>query len=619
MVSKEKRSKDSDSKMIEKKRSNSRGLGKLPLPLPLPLIAFVLFVCATYKYILPLKVEMVGWPSQFSPPFNETNRIIIQDFFKPYDPSYPTSLPTTTYYRRINLRPLSAHRISRANFTLWLEEQTSISFEKILENIGDSDINDLYQQNVAEGAVIASPSKDKPDYFFQWPRDAAITVNTVISNLMGSDNAINLTLAKTIVKYLNNSAILQRIPNPSGEGVGGTDPQLKGLGEPKFEVDNKAFEGNWGRPQNDGAPLRLIATFHFLEKLAKQKIPLSQLLSNLKIDGLSFHDEDSLFENLIRYDLEFVLNNWKVDSFDLWEEVKGRHFFTSLVQLSATKLGIDFMKSNPDRQKDPLLKELQRTSTELNDFLTLEGGFLNPHKNYIVETPSSLNSRSGLDTAVLIASLLTHADDGETSPYNLPFGVNDSGILNTLHALTSIMAIIYPVNHQRYSPRMGVALGRYPEDVYDGVNTSEGNPWFLCTSTAAQLLYQLIHKIYAEESDLEIPVNTWESKFWTSIFEGFEAYPSSLFIGGNNGSDGAFRLVIPYNSPAFHQTMASLLDYGDSFLDKLREHVSDNGSMSEQFNKYTGIMQGARDLTWSHGALWSSSHFREQVLPLLSN
>ncbi|GAV53608.1 hypothetical protein ZYGR_0AK01100 [Zygosaccharomyces rouxii] len=619
MVSKEKRSKDPDSEMFEEKKSSSRGLGRSSLPLPLPLIAFVFIVCVTYKYILPLKVEVVGWPSEFSLPVNETNRIVIEDFFKPYDPSYPTSLPTTTYYRRINLRPLAPHRISRTNFTLWLEEQTSISFEKILENIGDSNINDLYKQNVAEGAVIASPSRDKPDYFFQWPRDAAITVNTVASNLIGSDDAINLTLAQTIVKYLNNSAILQRIPNPSGQGVGGTDPQLKGLGEPKFEVDNKAFEGSWGRPQNDGAPLRLIATFHFLEKLAKQNMPLTELLSQLNVDGLSFKDEDSLFDNLIRYDLEFIASNWKVDSFDLWEEVKGRHFFTSLVQLSATKLGLDFMKSNPNRQKDPLFKELQRTCNELNDFLTLEGGFLNPHKNYIVETPSNLNSRSGLDTAVLIASLLTHGDDGEASPRNLPFDVNDSGILNTLHALTSIMAIIYPVNHQRYSPRMGVALGRYPEDVYDGAGTSEGNPWFLCTSSAAQLLYQLIRKMYAEESDLEILVNTWDSKFWTSIFEGFEAYPSPISIGGTYGSDCSYRLVIPYDSPAFHQTMVSLLNYGDSFLDKLREHVSDDGSMSEQFNKYTGIMQGARDLTWSHSAFYSSSHVREQVLPLLSN
>lgn len=605
--------------MLQKRKMNCRASGKSLLPLPLPLIILVLIVCVTYKYILPLKVEVIGWPSEISLPLNETNRIVIEDFFKPYDPCYPTSLPTTTYYRRINLRPLAPHRISRTNFTLWLEEQTSISFEKILENIGDSNINELYKQNVAEGAIIASPSKDRPDYFYQWPRDAAITVNTVVSNLIGSDNAVNLTLAKSIVKYLNNSAILQRTPNPSGQGVGGTDPQLKGLGEPKFQVDNKAFEGSWGRPQNDGSPLRLIATFHFLGKLAKQNVSMSELLSHLDIGRLSFHDEDSLFENLIRYDLEFLTENWKVDSFDLWEEVKGRHFFTSLTQLSATKLGLDFMRRNPDRQRDPLFKKLQETAEGLNDFLTLEGGFLNPHKNYIVETPSNLDSRSGLDTAVLIASLLTHAGDGETPPQNLPFDVNDSGILNTLHTLASIMAVIYPVNHHRYSPRMGVALGRYPEDVYDGTGTSEGNPWFLCTSNAAQLLYQLIRKMYSEESDLEILVDTWESKFWTSIFEGFEGYPSPLFIDSSRGKNSSYQLVIPYGSPAFHQTMVSLLNYGDSFLDKLREHVGDNGSISEQFNKYTGIMQGASELTWSHSAFWSSSRVREQVLPLLSN
>ncbi|AQZ13223.1 SGA1 (YIL099W) [Zygosaccharomyces parabailii] len=604
-----------------KKRS---GRKQCSLPLPVPLVAVVLLICATYKYILPLKVEMVGWPAQLLPlALNESNRVVIQDFFKPYDPAYPTSLPTKNYYRKINLRPLAPYRTSGANFSAWLEEQTSTSFEKLLANIGDSSYNSLREQGVAEGAVIASPSKEKPDYFYQWPRDAAITVNTVVSNLVGSDKAVNLTLAGTIVKYLNNSAVLQRVPNPSGQGVGGSDPQLKGLGEPKFEVDSSAFTGNWGRPQNDGAPLRLIATFHFLQRLCDAKVDLKQLIAELQGQGqgqelrLSFHDEESLFETLIRYDLEFVTQNWKVDSFDLWEEVKGHHFFTSLVQLAATKQGLHYMKTH-GRENDPLAQKLQQAANKLNDFLTLEGGFLNPNKNYIVETPSNLNSRSGLDVAVLIASLLTHAEDeGEgSSPHtNLPFGVNDSGILNTLHSLVSTMAIIYPVNHQRHSPRMGVALGRYPEDVYDGIGTSEGNPWFLATSHAAQLLYQLIHKMYADQSDLEIPVNTWESKFWTSIFEGFEEYPSGGVLAGG----GDYRLIIPYKSPAFHQTMVSLLNYGDSFLDKLREHVGEDGSMSEQFNKYTGIMQGARELTWSHGAFWSSSHVREQVLPLISS
>lgn len=612
--------------MIERKKSNGIGSG---LPLPLPIIIIILIACASYKYILPLKVEVVGSPAGYFVPFNDTNHVVIEDFFKPYDPSSPKSVPTSAYYRSINLRPIAAHRISRNNFSLWLEEQTSISFEKILANIGNSNINDLHKNdNVADGAVIASISKNEPDYFYQWPRDAAITINTIVANLIGSDNAINLTLAETVTKYLNNSAVLQRTSNPSGEGVGGNDPNLKGLGEPKFEVNNEAFKGNWGRPQNDGAPLRLIATFHFLGKLNQQNVSLSELISQLNTDGhqnagLLFDDEKSLFNNVIRHDLEFVSKNWQTDSFDLWEEIKGRHFFTSLVQLSATKLGLEFMGNH--EPNDPLFKELQETFNGLYEFLTLEGGFLNPHKNYIVETPSSLNTRSGLDTAVLIASLLTHDKDAEPfTTNNLPFDVTDSGILNTLHALTNVMAIIYPINHQRHSPNMGVALGRYPEDIYDGVGTSEGNPWFLCTSNAAQLFYQIIRKMYDEKTDLDIPVNTWESKFWTLIFEGFETYPSILpsnYYNDNDikNNDGSYHLIIPYNSPAFNQTMISLLNYGDSFLDKLREHVSDDGSMNEQFNKYTGIMQGAKELTWSHGAFWSSSHLRRQILPLFSN
>lgn len=41
---------------------------------------------------------------------------------------------------------------------------------------------------------------------------------------------------------------------------------------------------------------------------------------------------------------------------------------------------------------------------------------------------------------------------------------------------------------------------------------------------------------------------------------------------------------------------------GDQFLDTVRSHVDAEGAMSEQFDRTTGYMTGARDLTWSYGA-----------------
>lgn len=613
------------------------------------LVSLILLFYATYQYVLPLDSELelthpnheryikdVAYRGSGHYHYKDdqksssSNNVTIVDFFKPYDPACPTSLPTDTYFRKINLRPLSPYSVARLNFTEWINEQFDATFEKLLSNIGDSNLksNTLISQGVTEGAIIASPSKVSPDYFYQWIRDSAITINTVISNLfplsMGilennEDNftpfsEVNVTLAGTVLKYINNSYTLQRLGNPSGQGVNiGADNSLRGLGEPKWHVDDKPFLESWGRPQNDGPALRSISIFHLLKHLEINNLSLQEVIAKCEAEhkrsfNLPFHNETELYEQILYWDLQFIIQNWQEDTFDLWEEVKGKHFFTSLVQLTTVKLGISYLRGKETGVDEGFIRQLENCYNQISTFVTMEGGFLNPNKNFVVETPSMLSARSGLDIAVIIGSLLTHDDH---FPANIPFDVSDSGILNTLYSLVKSMEIIYPINHQRANLKIGVALGRYPEDIYDGVGTSEGNPWFLATAAASELLYKLILKNYQSRSDLVIPLNTWESEFWTLIFEGFEDYPK-------DDAKHGYQLVIPYGSPAFKQTMISIFDLGESFLDKIREHASEEGSMSEQFNKYTGYLQGARDLTWSYGAFWSSCHIRSKVLPLLS-
>ena len=58
------------------------------------------------------------------------------------------------------------------------------------------------------------------------------------------------SLQPTIEDYINAQAKLQTVSNPSGGLSTG------GLGEPKFNIDETAFTGSWGRPQRDGPALR---------------------------------------------------------------------------------------------------------------------------------------------------------------------------------------------------------------------------------------------------------------------------------------------------------------------------------------------------------------------------
>ncbi|SCW01965.1 LAFE_0E11166g1_1 [Lachancea fermentati] len=526
----------------------------------------------------------------------------------------PTSAPDDSYYRqRIQLKPLIANTVPRDSFEAWLHEQAHVSFQRVLANIGDANLNSLHHaQHVAQGAVIASPSKKNPDYFYHWIRDGAITVNTVVNNLRDTDNGdvLNATLVGTVLKYLNNSYILQRTDNPSGSLA----HNLTGLGEPKWMVDNSVFTDNWGRPQNDGPALRVITTFNFLQMLQHVGVTLSDAIAHCeKATGealhLVFDNEEALYRGITHLDLQYILQNWDQQTFDLWEEVNSRHFFNVLCHLKATRLGWNYLaKVQPelDDAENPFAKLLEHKFHEMLNFLFVEGGFLNPNKNHIIETPSILGQRSGLDIAALLAATLTHDSHLDSHlDLGVPFDVDDTAILNTLHGLVKQMRILYPVNHQRVNLNMGVALGRYPEDRYDGNGLSEGNPWFLATSAAAEVLYKVINHYYLLEKDLMISMDGWDSEFWSLFFENIDLPPHN---------QNRWQLVIPFNSPAFTQTMQSLLSFGDSFLDKVREHVSDDGEMSEQFNKYSGFLQGARHLTWSYGAFWNSYRWRTEVL-----
>lgn len=550
-----------------------------------------------------------------------THNVTVSDFYA-QPPATSTSSPDDAYsyfQQRIRLRPLIGSTIARDEFEIWLQQQSVLSLERLLANVGDSNLNSLHKtDHVAEGAVVASPSKHAPDYFYQWIRDGAITANTIVTHVLESSSqtssSLNITLVGTLLKYINNTYVLQRTDNPSGSW----SPNLKGLGEPKWMVDNSPFTDNWGRPQNDGPPLRIITTLNFLRVLRQSGKSLEQVIdlyqqqfkSDLK---LVFQNERELCDKLLFPDLNFIINNWREPSFDLWEEVNAQHFFTALCQLKAVKMGWDYLvniRPDFDDKQSSLASRLQTNFNDILKFLLLDGGFLNPGKNYIIETPQILGTRSGLDIAVLIGSLLTHQFSDAASSDNVPFDVDDTAIMNSLHGLVKQMKILYPVNHQRANLNLGVALGRYPEDVYDGVGTSEGNPWFLATSAAAEVLYKLIWRYDNLQRDVVIPLDGWTSEFWSLIFDTVDF---TLKDSEN------WQLVLPYHSPAYNQTMISLFTLGDSFLDKVREHVSDEGEMSEQFNKYTGYLQGARHLTWSYGAFWSSCNTRNEVSKKLNN
>lgn len=525
---------------------------------------------------------------------------------------------------------LVSQNVDRARFEKWLEQETQISLQNLKNNIADDILNSLttvYKNTgIVEGTILASPSQSNPNYFYDWTRDSAITMNTinnVLQTQMNEEKAItefvplqfscvDVKLFGTVLKYMNKTYELQRVENLSGK------PLMQGLGEPKWNVDGTAFMGSWGRPQNDGPALRATTMIHFLNSLLKFGYKLEDVYpflepTLLNRTSLVFNTEEELFNKVIYYDLRFVVDSWHKQSFDLWEELNGNHFFTSMVQLNSMRLGIDYLNQHLDWECPSglsisvFIDLLETTYNSLLSFIENEAGFVNELSNHIIENPQYKYKRSGLDISSLIASVLTHDPISDDLNSKMPYNYNNTLVLNSLHGLTKSMQALYPINHPLNSLNMGVALGRYPEDVYNGNGESEGNPWFLATATGAQYLYGFVNLHLKNKIDLKLDASLDEmnESFWHNIFDF-----STIFL---KNVDANFNLVIPYGSKMYMETIQSLITYADSFLDQVRKHVSDQGNMSEQFNKYTGFQQGARDLTWSYGTFWNTATLRTIV------
>lgn len=482
-----------------------------------------------------------------------------------------------------------AENIRLLDFDSWIIQQKDISFASILENIGG--ISKSLPKSVAKGAVIASPSESNPNYFYQWTRDAALTINSLI--LQMSDKKLkNINdLRDSVEAYIENQYHLQRVDNLSGKW---NDPRKSSLGEPKFMPDNSPFDEVWGRPQRDGPGLRAATIIHYVNLLDEYKTPLiNDFLNSTQV----------IYHEIVKPDLIYIIYNWDKIGFDLWEEVNSHHFFTSITQMRALLDGISIAKRFNDDQQ--FIDELHHASVQLNKFILFESGYMSQF-SYILETPQLVHSgkRMGLDAATLLGSIHSHplSYNSGVDYDSIPFNTNSTHLLNTLYYMVADMKFRYPINHASVGEQAGgIALGRYPEDVYDGHGTSEGNPWFISTATAAEVMYRYIYQLKNNQADLII--NSDNLHFLRQFIE----------------SELQNNQIVEFGSVAFDTILKNMFAYADSYLKIIKEHVDDNGYISEQFNKYSGFMQGAKQLTWSHSALWNAFRWRDITNSTLHN
>jgi glucoamylase len=424
-------------------------------------------------------------------------------------------------------------------------------------------------------------------------RDAAITMNSLV-DLYADDPSSSLAfrLSTTLDAYISLQSDIQHTPNPSG-----SFDDLSGLGEPKFGVDGRPYTGSWGRPQRDGPALRALTLMHYLREYNASHPSLWS--SNQAVTFFEpFYQASMPPNSVIKADLEYVSHYWNDSSFDLWEEVEGLHFFNLMVSARSLREGSDLARSFGDHGAAEWYNE------QAGYIAKLLTKFWNAKKGHLVETLWS--KRSGLDCGLLLGSL--HALPYHTSSDEAIYPPWSDEILVSLLALTRDQHDRFPINSSPSEDQddddveeyifEGTGIGRYPEDIYDGYGTSNrgGNPWFLCTSSAAEILYRTASR-FSTSSNLTI--TPLALPFYQSLLA-----TSSLDVEvGTFGPSDAL----------YHSVIEKLKVTSDSFLEVVKTHVDVDGSMSEQFDRVTGYMRGARDLTWSYGAFLGATRARKMA------
>ncbi|KAG8625020.1 hypothetical protein KVT40_006771 [Elsinoe batatas] len=451
------------------------------------------------------------------------------------------------------------------DITQWLtvdaESQATLSKRAMFSNINP----DL--PGVANGTVVAAKSgpsypQKLPGYEYNWVRDASLTLDTVeLFYSTASDAAEKARYEEILFQYARTRADEQNTPGLQ-----------TGLGEPKFYLNNTIFTGPWGRPQNDGPATAAITLMEFANTYLENGGSIDVVKSQI-------YDSTTNPNAPVQKDLLFVASNWTTPDFDLWEEVVSAHFYTRMVQRRALLQGADFASKMGDSATSETLASAGAALTE-----TL-AQFWDPNRQLILYEygPILRDKASYKDIAVALGVIHGYIGD-EVFSYT-----NDQVLASLLQISTSFIPVYSIANTttEASGQVLGIPIGRYPEDVYNGTGTAVdgGNPWYLATATMAEMMYRAVSEYRSAGS---ITVTNTSLPFFT-----YFAPATTVSVDSTYAT----------NSTEFCGLTDALLGWGDAFLRRIKYHTPESESLSEQYNRGTGVSQGAADLTWSYAAL----------------
>lgn len=275
-------------------------------------------------------------------------------------------------------------------------------------------------------------------------------------------------------------------------------------------------------------------------------------------------------------DLSYVGQYWNETGFDLWEEINGSSFFTIQNQHRALSQGSLVAIALGER-----CRACSVVAPEILCFLQSFWNGTSLLANLNVD-----DGRSGRDSNTLLGPIATF--DVQASCTDPSLQPCNSKVLATHKVLVDSFRSIYPINANKTAGK-AAAVGRYPEDVYYG-----GNPWYLCTLAAAEVLYDAVAQFKTQR---QITVDAISLAFFKDL------YPS------------VSKKTYKASSAGFNAMTSAMEQYADGFVSIVQEYLPSNGSISEQYSRTTGEPLSAYDLTWSFASFVTMAERRGGYYP----
>ena len=287
------------------------------------------------------------------------------------------------------------------------------------------------------GMIIASPSSDPP-YVFHWIRDSSLVMKAIIDIYLKKKSGKYFQL---IINYLENEYNIQKLDT------------LGGLGEPKININCTPYNDPWGRPQNDGPALR--------------GLNMIRLFYNFKDDYKILNL--NLIKPILINDLNYLVDNYNKICFDLWEEIKGWHFYTRIVQFKFFK---EFLKLN----KDYNLIEKKDEDKIVNILDQIKEGLKHHKSNNLIISSFDKDGKiiRWEDSSILLGLCHIDFDEEIIELYGL------ESFINVSQNLISIFK-------EKYNDSKNL-VGRYKDDKY-----YDGQTWFICSLGICQFYYYLFN------------------------------------------------------------------------------------------------------------------------------